>query len=64
MSEEEVQRFEYRIWFKGSWIPPKNIADVISSFILFKNAEILNADYGTTLVPIEDAGSDRIDAIN
>jgi len=56
MVEEKIQRFEYKLWFEGDRIPPKDIAKSIEGFIQSKNAIPLNASYGTIFVPREDVG--------
>jgi len=55
---EEVQRFEYLLWFEGDWIPPMDIAEAIANFVQSKGGTPLHAGYGTLHVPREDVGED------
>ena len=58
MDDEEIQRFEYILWFEGDWIPPRDIADAISDFIISRGGAPLHAGCGTIHVPREDVGED------
>jgi len=58
MSEEEIQRFEYKLWFKGEQLKARDIADCISAYVQAKGGVAIQAQYGIVLVPVEDIGED------
>ena len=53
---EDIQRFEYFLWFKGEHIEPKEIVDCIAGFLKTKDVQPIQAQYGTIMVPEEDVG--------
>ena len=53
---DDIQRFEYLLWFKGDHIKPSDIAEAVTKFLQSRNAQPIQAQYGTIMVPEEDIG--------
>jgi len=53
---DEIQRFEYIVWFKGDYIKPAEIAGYIHKLLEAKGVQPIQAQYGIVDVPEEDVG--------
>ena len=53
---EDIQRFEYLLWFKGEYVKPEDIAEAVTKFLQTKDVQQIQAQYGTIVVPTEDIG--------
>ena len=53
---EDIQKFEYIVWFKGEYVKAHDIAKAISTYLETRDVKPITANYGTYMVPTEDIG--------